>query len=105
MKPALLALTILAFSTACSTSNDKSASTSSFSTPQPGGISPETAVFIAKGYMFLNYELADYDVVVTDEDGVYFVKFSSRREFDRGEGPAVYIRKSDGQRFRAVHSK
>ena len=105
MRPAILAFAILVFSTACATSNDKSAPTSPFPTPQECGISSETAIFIAKGYMFLNYELADYDVDVTDEDGVYFVKFSSRREFDRGEGPEVYIRRSDGHRIRAVHSK
>ena len=69
------------------------------------GISQETAVWIAKGAMSSDYDIAKYESDVTESDGTFVVHLKRKEGADIGTGPILYIQKSDGKRAYTVHSK
>lgn len=76
-------------------------------------ISPETAVLIAKGYLYTDYELSDRETRVETETEHWFDKgemwkITFYRTKDRdsiGGDPIVWIFKSNGERFTVQHAK
>lgn len=69
------------------------------------GISAETSLLIAKGALFLDYDLTDFESEVTESDGVYKIRFIRQSGNIKGSGPTVLVSKCNGERVYTEHSK
>ena len=72
---------------------------------QTQGISSETAVAIAKGYLCFDYDLRGFDIDVLEHENDFEVHFKQRVGENVGTGPVVIVKKADGSRLYTVHSK
>jgi hypothetical protein len=63
-------------------------------------ISSETAILIAKGLLFLDYNLKNYEVSIKEDEDFFEVSFSRLSEKTNvccGGNPSVVIRKTTGE--------
>lgn len=68
-------------------------------------ISPETAILIAKGYMFLDYDLKNDNIETTEYPESWRVQFDSKCQNCDGGNPHVLIDKKTGQVLQILPAK
>ena len=62
-----------------------------------GGVSVDTATLIAKGKLFLDYDLRNYDVETQESDGKWLIIFSRKATGCCGGSPSVTVDRTDGR--------
>lgn len=68
-------------------------------------ISAETSTLIAKGELFLDYDLKDYEVSIKDGDTYREVHFLSQCESCHGGDPYVHVDKTTGKVLKSYTPK
>jgi hypothetical protein len=87
-------------------SNENRADGTDHSIQSSPGISSDTAVFIAKGRLFMDYDLKNREVKVEDAGNAWKVTLYRIKHQDfYGGDPVVWIDKSNGEFIRIEHAK